>query len=61
MIIWFTVIAMLGIHAIAGKPEILMAVNPQFALRFFLQNGLQGFSLLGAVVLCITGCDFCVT
>jgi KUP system potassium uptake protein len=57
MILWFAVIAMLGIRAIAGKPEILMAVNPQFALRFFLHNGFLGFSLLGAVVLCITGCE----
>jgi len=57
MIIWFAVIAMLGIRAISGNPEILMAVNPQFALRFFLHNGLLGFSLLGAVVLCITGCE----
>lgn len=57
MIIWFAVIAILGIRAIAGNPEILMAVSPQFALRFFIQNGLEGFSLLGAVVLCITGCE----
>jgi KUP system potassium uptake protein len=57
MIIWFVVIAMLGIRAISGNPEILMAVSPQFALMFFLQNGLLGFSLLGAVVLCITGCE----
>ena len=57
MIIWFSVIAILGIMSVVRNPEILMAVSPQFALQFFLRNGWQGFSLLGAVVLCITGCE----
>ncbi len=57
MILWFAVIALLGIIAIARKPEILAAVNPQYAAQFFLNNGLRGFFLLGAVVLCITGCE----
>jgi KUP system potassium uptake protein len=57
MILWFGVIAMLGLQAIEKNPEILLAVNPQYAFEFFLLNGLQGFFVLGAVVLCITGCE----
>lgn len=57
MILWFVVIALLGVLAIANRPEILAAVNPQYAAQFFLNNGLRGFFLLGAVVLCITGCE----
>ena len=57
MILWFVVLAWLGIRAIATRPEILAAVNPLQALQFFLRNGLHGFFILGAVVLCITGCE----
>lgn len=57
MICWFIVIALLGIIAIARRPEILAAVNPMYAAQFFLNNGMRGFFLLGAVVLCITGCE----
>ncbi len=57
MVLWFTVIAVLGIKAISNRPEILAAVDPRHAAQFFLNNGLRGFFLLGAVVLCITGCE----
>lgn len=57
MVLWFLVIALLGLSAIARRPEILAAVNPMYAARFFLHNGLHGFFLLGVVVLCITGCE----
>jgi KUP system potassium uptake protein len=57
MILWFVVIALLGLRAIADNPQILSAVNPRYAMDFFLQNRLVGFLLLGAVVLCITGCE----
>jgi len=57
MVLWFTVIAVLGLRAIAHRPEILAAVDPRHAAQFFLNNGLRGFFLLGAVVLCITGCE----
>jgi KUP system potassium uptake protein len=57
MILWFTALAFLGVMAIAKNPEILAAVNPSHALQFFLRNGFHGFLILGAVVLCITGCE----
>jgi KUP system potassium uptake protein len=57
MILWFVVIAWLGLMAIATRPEILAAVNPRYGLQFFLRNGFHGFFILGAVVLCITGCE----
>jgi KUP system potassium uptake protein len=57
MIIWFAVIAWLGLRAISQNPEILTAIDPRHAGQFFLRNRLHGFFLLGAVVLCITGCE----
>ncbi|SPJ15965.1 putative potassium transport system protein kup 1 [Syntrophobacter sp. SbD2] len=57
MILWFAVIAILGVAAISHRPDILAAVNPAHGVRFFLNNGIRGFFLLGAVVLCVTGCE----
>ncbi|MGA3115829.1 MAG: KUP/HAK/KT family potassium transporter [Syntrophobacteraceae bacterium] len=57
MILWFVVIAALGVAAISRRPDILAAVNPAYGIRFFLNNGIRGFFLLGAVVLCVTGCE----
>src|SRR5215471_15366773 len=53
--LWFVVIATLGIHALAGNPSALAAINPVRAMRFFSHAGPRGFLALGAVVLCLTG------
>jgi KUP system potassium uptake protein len=55
MLTWFTTIAILGIVQIVRAPEVLAAVDPRHAVRFFLDNGWRGFVVLGAVVLAITG------
>ncbi len=57
IIVWFVSIAALGINAILARPEILSAVNPMHAIRFFIGNGWRGYLILGAIVLCITGCE----
>ncbi|HYA42798.1 MAG TPA: KUP/HAK/KT family potassium transporter [Syntrophobacteraceae bacterium] len=57
MILWFAVIALAGAAAISRMPVILEAVHPVHGLRFFSNNGLRGFFLLGVVVLCVTGCE----
>ena len=55
MLVWFAAIAGLGLPAIFRHPEVLAAVNPVHAVRFFSENGLHGFLILGSVVLCVTG------
>jgi KUP system potassium uptake protein len=57
MVLWFAVIGLIGLLAVAQRPEILAAADPRHAVQFFLDNGWRGFFLLGAVVLCITGCE----
>jgi KUP system potassium uptake protein len=57
MIVWFGVIAWFGVKAISSNPEILAAIDPRHAEQFILNNRWHGFFLLGAVVLCITGCE----
>jgi KUP system potassium uptake protein len=55
MLLWFVVIALLGIRGISHHVDILMAVNPYYAIHFFGEYGLHGVAILGAVVLVITG------
>ena len=55
MILWFSTLAILGLVAIINHPAILAAVNPYYAVRFFMENHLHGMVVLGSVVLCITG------
>ena len=55
MVVWFLTLAGLGAVQIARYPAVLMAVNPFYAVSFFVQHGWTGFLVLGSVVLVITG------
>jgi KUP system potassium uptake protein len=55
MLAWFTSIAAIGVLEIARAPEILAALNPWYAVRFFVDHPTPSFVVLGAVVLVITG------
>ena len=55
MVIWFVTLAILGLSSIGKNPEILHALNPYYAVQFFLINHFHGILVLGSVVLCITG------
>jgi KUP system potassium uptake protein len=55
MIVWFVTLGVLGIRGILMAPEVLHAVNPTYAFRFFADNGAIGFFVLGSVFLVVTG------
>ena len=55
MVVWFVTIAFLGVTWIVREPRVLTAFNPAHALTFFRANGWQGFVVLGAVFLVVTG------
>jgi KUP system potassium uptake protein len=55
MLIWFIVLAALGISWIVRQPIVLGAVNPAHAVAFFQANGLHAIAVLGAVFLVVTG------
>ncbi|MEP7343624.1 MAG: potassium transporter Kup [Gemmatimonadaceae bacterium] len=57
MLLWFSTIAALGLAEIAREPRILLAVNPWYAVRMFIEHGRHAFILLGAVVLAVTGAE----
>ncbi len=56
-VVWFLTLASTGLPWLLERPEILAAVNPVHAFRFFSANGIIGFLVLSSVVLCITGCE----
>ena len=56
-IVWFAVLAILGVSQIVTHPEILLAINPYYALTFMWNNPGTTFIILGAVVLCVTGAE----
>src|ERR1700732_3352785 len=55
MLLWFVVIAVLGIASVLKHPGMIAAVDPRYAVRFMLASGWEGFLVLGGVFLCITG------
>jgi len=55
MLLWFLVIAVLGVAAIAHHPGVAVALDPRHAIKFLSNSGGVGFLVLGAVFLCITG------
>ena len=56
-LVWFLVIALLGVVHIASNPQILKAISPHYALVFMFANPGITFIILGAVVLCVTGAE----
>ena len=56
MVIWFTMLFVIGINQVMQHPEVLHALNPYFAYQLLTQYP-QGFWLLGAVFLATTGAE----
>ncbi len=56
MIVWFTMLLVLGSVQIAAHPGILKALNPVYAIELLTMYP-KGFWLLGAVFLCTTGAE----
>ena len=57
MVVWFATLAVLGVIGILRAPQVLAALNPQYAARFLATHGSLGYLSLGAVVLVVTGAE----
>lgn len=57
MVTWFLVLGALGVYGISQHPEVLHAMNPTWAVRFFVVHPGMGVAILGAVVLALTGAE----
>ena len=57
MLLYFAVLAVLGVVNILERPEVLQALNPIWAVRFFAADVGVAFLALGSVVLAVTGAE----
>ncbi|HLY07009.1 MAG TPA: potassium transporter Kup [Rhizomicrobium sp.] len=57
MVVWFLVLAVLGVRGILQAPRVLLAFNPFYAAALFQHAPWTAFVALGAVVLAVTGCE----
>jgi KUP system potassium uptake protein len=55
--VWFAIIGLLGVIEIVKQPAILFALNPYYGIKLLTDGPWQGFILLGAVVLAVTGAE----
>jgi len=57
VVLWFLSLGILGIVSIAAAPQVLDALNPAHALRYFMVDPALGYFSLGATVLAVTGAE----
>ena len=57
MLIWFTVIGVLGAREVVAHPGVIQGLSPVWGARFLVDHGLAGFLTLGGVVLAVTGAE----
>ena len=55
MLLWFLSLFLSGFFYLIHMPDILLALNPYYAIDFFIRNGIPGFFILSEVILCATG------
>jgi KUP system potassium uptake protein len=55
MLLWFFIIAMLGLTGISHYPEVIAAVDPRYGIALLTGHGWSGIAVLGGVFLAMTG------
>jgi KUP system potassium uptake protein len=55
IIVWFLTLAILGANQMLRLPSVLVAIDPRYAVSFFVTNRMAGFLTLGSVLLVVTG------
>jgi len=57
MLVWFFVLALMGVLQIIAAPKIIAALNPYYAYHFMALHVLQAYAVLGSVFLVLTGAE----
>jgi KUP system potassium uptake protein len=57
ILVWFTVIGILGLSEVLKDPAVIQGLSPSWAVRFFADHGAAGYLVLGGVVLAVTGAE----
>jgi len=57
MVVWFSVLGILGLLGTLERPEVIWSVNPKYAWALISAHPVETFLLLGSIVLCVTGAE----
>jgi KUP system potassium uptake protein len=57
MLVWFGVIAVVGLTQVVKDPAVLQGLSPSWGVRFFIDHGAYAYLMLGGVVLAVTGAE----
>lgn len=57
MLVWFSLLGILGGLQILHHPAVLLAISPTYAVQFIVYHGWLSFIALGSVVLSVTGAE----
>jgi KUP system potassium uptake protein len=57
MLVWFSVIGLLGLSQIVKDPAVVQGLSPTWGVRFIADHGAAGYLVLGGVVLAVTGAE----
>lgn len=57
MLVYFLVLAVLGIVQLVQRPDVLVALSPHYAALFFARDPAFAFLALGSIVLVVTGAE----
>ncbi len=57
MVLWFGVLALIGVVELAGHPGMLRGLSPSYGVQFFIDHGSVAFFALASVVLAVTGAE----
>ena len=55
MVVWFIVLAVLGVVNILDEPSVLGSINPVYGARLFANNPWNAFVAMGSIFLVVTG------
>ncbi|WP_374572968.1 potassium transporter Kup [Phenylobacterium sp.] len=56
-LVWFAVLAAMGIAYILKEPRVLMGLSPYYGVRLLISDGWLGLAILGSVFLVVTGAE----
>jgi KUP system potassium uptake protein len=57
ILVWFLIIALLGLHEVLLNPGVVQGLSPTWGVRFLADHGVDAWLTLGGIVLCVTGAE----
>ncbi|MBI3025027.1 MAG: potassium transporter Kup [Candidatus Tectomicrobia bacterium] len=55
VMVWFAALGVLGVRSIAAAPQVLLGLDPRYAVAFLAANGLDSAAVIGSIFLVVTG------